>query len=83
MKRLGTSVDWKISRFTMDEGLSESVKKVFIDLYNRGLIYRDKRLVNWDPKLETALSDLEVNQIEKVGKMWFIRYQIENSARYN
>ena len=79
MKRLGTSVDWNISRFTMDEGLSDSVKDVFIDLYNRGLIYKDKRLVNWDPKLGTALSDLEVNQIEKVGKMWFIKYQLENS----
>ena len=79
MKRLGTSVDWNVSRFTMDKGLSESVKEVFIDLYNRGLIYKDKRLVNWDPKLGTALSDLEVNQIEKVGKMWFIKYQLENS----
>ena len=79
MKRLGTSVDWNVSRFTMDEGLSDSVKEVFIDLYNRGLIYKDKRLVNWDPKLGTALSDLEVNQIEKVGKMWFIKYQLENS----
>ena len=58
MKRLGTSVDWNVSRFTMDEGLSDSVKEVFIDLYNRGLIYKDKRLVNWDPKLGTALSDL-------------------------
>ncbi len=80
MKRLGTSVDWNISRFTMDEGLSDSVKEVFIDLYNRGLIYKDKRLVNWDPKLETALSDLEVNQIEKVGKMWFIKYKLEDST---
>ena len=79
MKRLGTSVDWNVSRFTMDEGLSDSVKEVFINLYSRGLIYKDKRLVNWDPKLETALSDLEVNQIEKVGKMWFIKYQLENS----
>ena len=79
MKRLGTSVDWNVSRFTMDKGLSDSVKEVFIDLYNRGLIYKDKRLVNWDPKLGTALSDLEVNQIEKVGKMWFIKYQLENS----
>ena len=59
MKRLGTSVDWNVSRFTMDEGLSDSVKEVFIDLYNRGLIYKDKRLVNWDPKLGTALSDLK------------------------
>ena len=79
MKRLGTSVDWNVSRFTMDKGLSDSVKEVFIDLYNRGLIYKDKRLVNWDPKLGTALSDLEVNQIEKVGKMWFIKYQLEKS----
>ncbi len=79
MKRLGTSVDWHVSRFTMDEGLSDSVKEVFIDLYNKGLIYKDKRLINWDPKLGTAISDLEVNQIEKVGKMWFIKYQLENS----
>ena len=60
LKRLGTSVDWSISRFTMDDGLSLSVKKVFIELFNKGLIYQDKRLVNWDPVLETAVSDLEV-----------------------
>ncbi len=77
MKRLGTSVDWSISRFTMDEELSEAVKEVFITLFNKGMIYKDKRLVNWDPKLETAVSDLEVNQVEKTGKMWFIRYELE------
>ncbi len=79
MRRLGTAVDWNISRFTMDEGLSEAVKEVFIDLFNRGLIYKDKRLVNWDPKLKTAVSDLEVNQIEKTGKMYFINYDIEGT----
>ncbi len=82
MQRLGTSVDWNISRFTMDKGLSESVNEVFIDLFNKGLIYKDKRLVNWDPKLCTAVSDLEVNQIEKNGKMWFINYKIENSEDF-
>ena len=82
MQRLCTSVDWNISRFTMDKGLSESVKEVFIDLFNKGLIYKDKRLVNWDPKLCTAVSDLEVNQIEKNGKMWFINYKIENSEDF-
>ena len=78
MKRLGTSVDWSISRFTMDEELSEAVKEVFITLFNKGMIYKDKRLVNWDPKLETAVSDLEVNQVEKNGKMWFIKYELED-----
>ena len=76
LRRLGTSVDWSISRFTMDEGLSLSVKKVFIELFNKGLIYQDKRLVNWDTVLETAVSDLEVNQKEIEGKLWFIKYKI-------
>ena len=76
LKRLGTSVDWSISRFTMDDGLSLSVKKVFIELFNKGLIYQDKRLVNWDPVLETAVSDLEVNQKEIEGTLWFIKYKI-------
>ena len=76
LRRLGTSVDWSISRFTMDEGLSLSVKKVFIELFNKGLIYQDKRLVNWDTVLETAVSDLEVNQKEIEGTLWFIKYKI-------
>ncbi len=79
MNRLGAAVDWSMSRFTMDEGLSEAVNEVFIDLFNKGMIYKDKRLVNWDPKLETAVSDLEVNQQEKNGKMWFIEYDVENN----
>ena len=77
LRLLGTSPDWSRERFTMDKGMSQAVQKVFIDLYNEGLIYRDKRLVNWDPKLGTAVSDLEVNNIEIAGKMWHIRYPIE------
>ncbi len=76
MNRLGAAVDWKMSRFTMDEGLSDAVNEVFIELYNKGMIYKDKRLVNWDPKLETAISDLEVNQKQTNGKMWFIEYEV-------
>ena len=79
LKRLGTSVDWSISRFTMDEDLSLSVKKVFIELFNQGLIYQDKRLVNWDTVLETAVSDLEVNQKEIEGTLWFIKYKINKN----
>ncbi|MGD8578055.1 MAG: valine--tRNA ligase [Lysobacterales bacterium] len=74
MRRLGTSVDWSRHCFTMDERLSEAVQKVFIELYEEGLIYRGKRLVNWDPVLHTALSDLEVISSEENGKMWHIRY---------
>ena len=82
LNKLGTAVDWSISRFTLDEGLSESVKKVFIDLFNSGLIYQDKRLVNWDPILETAVSDLEVNQKEINGKLWYINYKIQNCENH-
>ncbi|MBD22657.1 MAG: valine--tRNA ligase [Alphaproteobacteria bacterium] len=82
LKRLGTSVDWSISRFTLDDGLSESVKKVFIELFNKGLIYQDKRLVNWDTVLETAVSDLEVNQKEVDGSLWFIKYKILENSDY-
>ena len=82
LQRLGTSVDWSISRFTLDDGLSESVKKVFIELFNKGLIYQDKRLVNWDTVLETAVSDLEVNQKEIDGTLWFIKYKIKESLDY-
>jgi len=77
LRRLGASADWSRERFTMDEGLSEAVKKVFVDLYNDGIIYRDKRLVNWDPKLLTAISDLEVEQKEQEGSLWHIKYPID------
>lgn len=77
LRRLGTTPDWERERFTMDEGLSKAVRKVFVKLFEEGLIYRDKRLVNWDPKLLTAISDLEVEQRDNKGKMWHINYQIE------
>lgn len=76
LKRLGASCDWSRERFTMDEGLSRAVLKVFVELYNKGLIYRDKRLVNWDPALLTAISDLEVQQVEVKGNMWHFRYPL-------
>ena len=79
MRRLGASVDWERERFTMDEPLSKAVQKVFIDLYNEGLIYRGKRLVNWDPVLLTAVSDLEVISTEEQGFLWHIRYQVAES----
>src|SRR5215831_14771613 len=69
LKRLGASCDWSRERFTMDEGLSRAVLKVFVELYRAGLIYKDKRLVNWDPKLLTAISDLEVQQVEVKGHL--------------
>ena len=77
LQRLGASCDWSRERFTMDEGLSSAVLKVFVDLYSQGLIYKDKRLVNWDPKFQTAISDLEVQQVEVKGSLWHIRYAIE------
>jgi valyl-tRNA synthetase len=80
LKRLGASCDWSRERFTMDEGLSKAVLKVFVDLYKQGLIYRDKRLVNWDPKFQTAISDLEVEQRETVGKLWYFKYPIEGES---
>ena len=79
MRRLGASVDWEKERFTMDEGLSDAVHKVFIQLYNEGLIYRGKRLVNWDPVLRTAVSDLEVISTEEQGSLWHMRYPVSNS----
>jgi valyl-tRNA synthetase len=82
LKRLGASCDWSRERFTMDEGLSRAVIKVFVTLYREGLIYKDKRLVNWDPKLKTAISDLEVQQVETKGHLWFIRYPIEGSDEF-
>jgi valyl-tRNA synthetase len=75
LKRLGASCDWSRERFTMDEGLSRAVLKVFVDLYNEGLIYRDKRLVNWDPEFQSALSDLEVDQVEHTGSFKWARGQ--------
>jgi len=80
LRRLGTSADWPRERFTMDDGLSLAVRKVFVDLYKQDLIYRDKRLVNWDPKLHTAISDLEVQQVETKGKLWHFKYPIEGEA---
>src|SRR3954468_14774115 len=80
LKRLGASCDWSRERFTMDEGLSEAVIKVFVQLYREGLIYKDKRLVNWDPKLLTAISDLEVQQIEVKGHLWHLRYPLEGKT---
>ncbi len=80
LRRLGASCDWSRERFTMDDGLSEAVVKVFVDLYNDGLIYKDKRLVNWDPGLKTAISDLEVIQKETDGHLWYIRYSFEEDS---
>jgi len=77
LRRLGASCDWSRERFTMDDGLSHAVRKVFVELHKKGLIYRDKRLVNWDPMLHTAISDLEVEQREVNGTMWCFKYPIE------
>ncbi|MEM8625475.1 MAG: valine--tRNA ligase, partial [Pseudomonadota bacterium] len=89
LKRLGASCDWSRTRFTMDEGLSDAVLKVFVELYHAGLIYRDKRLVNWDPRFETAISDLEVEQIEvrpnekkPEGYLWHLRYPLADGLSY-
>ncbi|WP_438997476.1 valine--tRNA ligase [Candidatus Puniceispirillum sp.] len=79
LKRLGASPDWARERFTMDDGLSEAVIKTFVSLHRDGLIYRDKRLVNWDPKLMTAISDLEVEQRDGENPMWHLRYRIEDT----
>ncbi|HVN00652.1 MAG TPA: valine--tRNA ligase [Caulobacteraceae bacterium] len=76
LRRLGASCDWSRERFTLDEGLSAAVRKVFVTLYKQGLIYRDKRLVNWQPELQTAVSDLEVVNLEVTGQMWRFRYPI-------
>src|ERR1043166_4875150 len=80
LRRLGASADWSRERFTMDEGLSRAVLKVFVELYREGLIYKDKRLANWDPRLQTAVSDLEVESIEMKGHLWYIKYPIEGQA---
>ena len=80
LKRLGASCDWKRERFTMDKGLNKAVIKVFNDLYNANLIYKDKRLVNWDTKFQTAISDLEVQQIETEGNLWYVNYHFKDSS---
>ncbi len=77
LRRLGASCDWDRERFTMDDGLSNAVRTVFVTLYKQGLIYKDKRLVNWDPQLHTAISDLEVDAREENGSLWYINYPIE------
>jgi valyl-tRNA synthetase len=83
LRRLGCSPDWARERFTMDPGLAAAVRKVFVQLYRGGLIYRDKRLVNWDPEMHTTISDLEVDSRETKGKLWHIRYPIEGEdGRY-
>src|SRR5690348_16505475 len=78
MRRLGASCDWSRERFTMDAGLSQAVTEVFVRLYKEGLIYRGKRLVNWDPVLQTAVSDLEVVSVEEEGSLWHVRYLLES-----
>ena len=83
MKRLGASCDWSRDRFTMDEGFHDAVLKVFVQLYKDGLIYRAKRLVNWDPHFETAISDLEVEQVETKGHMWRLRYRLADGLTYD
>ncbi|WP_336148683.1 valine--tRNA ligase [Acinetobacter ursingii] len=80
IRRLGSSVDWSRERFTMDEGLSNAVKEVFVQLHEQGLIYRGKRLVNWDPKLQTALSDLEVESVEEKVSLWHFKYFFEDKS---
>jgi len=82
LKRLGASCDWSRERFTMDEGLSEAVLEVFVTLYKQGLIYRGKRLVNWDPKFETAISDIEVENREADGHMWHFKYPLAGGETY-
>ncbi|HEU4810264.1 MAG TPA: valine--tRNA ligase [Sphingomicrobium sp.] len=80
LRRLGASCDWSHERFTMDEGFSRAVTHVFVELYNRGLAYRDKRLVNWDPKFQSAISDLEVETKDVQGKFWTLSYPLENGS---
>ncbi|HVM23084.1 MAG TPA: valine--tRNA ligase, partial [Sphingomicrobium sp.] len=82
LRRLGASCDWARERFTMDEGFSKAVVKVFVELYRRGLLYRAKRLVNWDPKFQTAISDLEVENREVQGHMWHFKYPLADGATY-
>ena len=81
IRRMGSSVDWTRDRFTMDEGFSRTVVEVFVRLYDEGLVYRGKRLVNWDPKLQTCISDLEVDNVEEAGHLWHFRYPLADGAR--
>ncbi len=81
LRTLGASLDWPRERFTMDAGLSEAVRRVFVTLYSQGLIYRDRRLVNWDPKFQSAISDLEVESTEVNGHLWYISYPVEGTDR--
>ena len=80
MRRLGNSIDWSRERFTMDDGMSKAVQEVFVRLFEDDLIYRGKRLVNWDPKFHTAISDLEVENKDKKGHMWHLRYPLADGA---
>ncbi|MCA1653243.1 MAG: class I tRNA ligase family protein, partial [Sphingomonadales bacterium] len=80
LRRLGASCDWANERFTMDEGFSKAVTHVFVELHKRGLLYRDKRLVNWDPRFQTAISDLEVETREVQGKFWTLRYPLADGS---
>src|SRR5262249_10454687 len=82
LRRLGASCDWSRERFTLDEGLSRAVVKVFVQLYREGLIYKDKRLVNWDVKFQTAISDLEVVSRETKGHLWYIKYPLADGSMY-
>src|SRR6476661_8872986 len=80
LRRLGASCDWAHERFTMDEGFSKAVTHVFVELYERGLLYRDKRLVNWDPKFQSAISDLEVETKDQQGKFWTLSYPLADNS---
>src|SRR5690606_31443576 len=80
LRRLGSSLDWSRERFTMDEGLSRAVQEAFVRLHEDGLIYRGKRLVNWDPKMHTAISDLEVENHDETGSLWHLRYPLADGA---
>src|SRR3712207_1696253 len=80
LRRLGCSMDWSREQFTMDEGFTRAVLKVFVQLYRDGLLYRDKRLVNWDPQFQSAISDLEVETREVQGKFWHLRYPLEDGS---
>ena len=80
LRRLGCSMDWTNERFTMDEGFTRAVLKVFVQLYREGLLYRDKRLVNWDPKFQSAISDLEVETREVQGKFWHLKYPLADGS---
>jgi valyl-tRNA synthetase len=82
LKRLGASCDWSRERFTLDKGLNDAVTKVFVELYQEGLIYRDKRLVNWDPQFQTAISDLEVENKEVKGHFWHFKYPLADGVTY-